>query len=304
VTTDRRPQPPPATGSDPDPDPGSGGGPAPDPERAAPAIGSEPDPGSGAGPDGGRDGSAGSDPSRAPGTVAWWQHRYARGARRRPRSDGLTIERIRAAGLAIVDREGLDAMTMRRLAEDLGTGPASLYRHVANRDELLVEIMDHVLGEIRSPPRCETWREGVEWLARELRRVLSEHPALTQLLPGQRLLGPNAMRGRELALRHLLDHGFGEEDASQTYAIVVGWVLGHTLLSMGTRRPPTDVLAATVFRAVRSDEYPTVHELGPVGVASREDAVFDLGLTTLFDGIEARRANPPAAGPARRPASA
>ncbi|HEX8805074.1 MAG TPA: TetR/AcrR family transcriptional regulator [Acidimicrobiales bacterium] len=227
-------------------------------------------------------------PAAVPGTAAWWRARAARDARRRPRSDGLTLDRITAAAVTVIDDEGLDALTMRRLADELGAGAASLYRHVANRDELLVEILDHVLGELREPPPFPDWRSGVDWLARELHRVLARHHAVVDLLPGDRLLGPNAMRARELGLRHLVAHGFGHEDATQVHAVLVGWVLGTSMLSMGSRRRvPGDVPRTEVYRRAAADRYPTVRELARVGLP-RRDVVFDLGLTALLDGIEVR----------------
>jgi AcrR family transcriptional regulator len=72
-----------------------------------------------------------------------------------------------AAALAAADRDGLDALTMRRLADELGTAHTSLYRHVASRDERLVELVDHVLGEVTPPPGGLDWRFQLEWLARK-----------------------------------------------------------------------------------------------------------------------------------------
>src|SRR5215207_9109403 len=143
-----------------------------------------------------------------PGTAAWWRARYEQDAKRRPRPDGLSTDRIRAAALKILDEEGIEALTMRRLASDLGAGAASLYRHVANRDELLVEIMDHVLGEVEHPKPALAWRAAAEWVAHEYRRVLMAHPAGIPLLSRDRLLGPNSLRGREMSLAGLLAYGF------------------------------------------------------------------------------------------------
>lgn len=224
-------------------------------------------------------------PPITPGTGAWWRLRSQRDARRRPRTDGLTIERITTAALQIIDDEGLDALTMRRLADDLGAGAASLYRHVANRDELLVEIMDHVLGEVGPAPATETWREGAEQLARELHRVLAKHRAVVQLLPGDPLLGPNATRGRERSLRYLLDHGFGEQEAVQVYAILVSWILGYAVLSRGEQVPVGPRSAA--YRTASAYEYPTIRDLAHVDPPP-DDELFGLGLVTLLDGIEAR----------------
>jgi AcrR family transcriptional regulator len=222
-------------------------------------------------------------PTVVPGSDVWWRMRNQRDARRRPRVDGLTIERITAAALRIIDDEGLDALTMRRLADDLGAGAASLYRHVANRDELLVEILDHVLGEVGPPPATESWREGAEQMARELHQVLSQHAAVVQLLPGDPLLGPNALGRREVVLRYLLDHGFGEAEAVQVYAMVVSWILGHMVLSRGRHTGPR----AAAFRMLPAAEYPTISDLSSFGPPA-EDELFELGLVTLLDGIEAR----------------
>jgi AcrR family transcriptional regulator len=67
----------------------------------------------------------------SPGSAPWWLARRITASRRRPRADGLTVDRISEAALQVAERDGLEALTMRRVADELGTGPASLYRHVA-----------------------------------------------------------------------------------------------------------------------------------------------------------------------------
>ena len=94
---------------------------------------------------------AGISQSHPPGSQAWWEAHEERLGRRRPRQDGLTVERILAEALDLVDREGLDALTVRALAARFDTSSATLYRHVDSRDELLVLLVDHVLGEIKLP---------------------------------------------------------------------------------------------------------------------------------------------------------
>ena len=147
-----------------------------------------------------------------------------------------------AAALDLLDREGLDALTMRRLADELSTTHTSLYRHVASRHELLVELVDHVLGGMRPPPGDDgeskrdsggDWRAQAEWSAREFRRVLLEHPALVPLLTAGQLLGPNAMRGRDRGVRSLLAAGAGGELAVHAYLLVAHYVIGTALLDTG-----------------------------------------------------------------------
>jgi AcrR family transcriptional regulator len=134
--------------------------------------------------------------TRAAGSAQWWRDRYLQ--RLRARGRALSIEQIGRAALKIVDEDGLRELTMRRLADELGTGPASLYRHVSSRDDLLVEVADLVLGELDAPDPSLHWREAVEGLAHDLRRVLVGHRGLVVVSSNAPLLGPNAMRIREL----------------------------------------------------------------------------------------------------------
>jgi AcrR family transcriptional regulator len=231
------------------------------------------------------------DGEPAPGTPAWWEARGAVEARRRPRSDGLTLDRIVDAALVLIDREGLDALTMRRLAGELGAGAASLYRHVVNREELLVLVMDSVLGDMRPPPEGGTWRETSEWMACEFRRVLVSHRGVIPLLSQDPLLGPNAMRGREASLRMLLHFGFREDQAGGVYSMVVAWVLGFTMLvtSAAGRLTVEGTSRGDLF-ATFAHDYPVVQGLASEGrlPGGDEEAVFALGLATLLDGIDVR----------------
>lgn len=230
--------------------------------------------------------AAGPDDS-APGSAAWWLDQAARQARRRPRTDGLTLDRIVVAALEVVDRQGLEALTVRRLAEHLGTGSASLYRHVASRDDLLVHLVDHVIGEVVPPSAAGTSREKVVHLAGELRRVLMGHPNLVPALTASPLLGPNAMAGSEQALRHLVEAGFAPAVAVPAYLALVDYVLGTVFFdtSSAGRSLPT----GPVGRAPGSGPVAGAHPApGDDLVLPSVDDVFTFGLTTFLDGLDAR----------------
>ena len=128
--------------------------------------------------------------------------------------------------LALVDAEGLEALTVRRLADDLGTGSASLYRHVAGREDLLVLLVDRVLGEVQLPEAGAGGRDQVEHLAGELRRVLMAHAHLVPALTAAPLLGPNARRGSEHALAGFLAAGWSASTAVPAYLALIDFVLG------------------------------------------------------------------------------
>ncbi len=229
-----------------------------------------------------------------PGSPAWWLARQAREDRRRPRVDGLSGERIVNAALALVDAEGLDALTVRRLAEELGTGSASLYRHVASRDELLVLLIDHVLGDVRYPPDDAGGRATVEALSSELRRVLLDHHNLVPALTVSPLLGPNAMRGTERGLAGFLEAGFDVVVAVPAYLALVDFVLGTVFFDTsstgqvsGLRQSSSDLLAAFA-----GDAFSTLRTHPGTFALPSVDDVFSLGLVAFLDGLEARFLSP------------
>jgi AcrR family transcriptional regulator len=230
------------------------------------------------------------------GSAPWWAQRYALAARRRPRANGLTLERIMAAAVGILDDEGLDALSMRRLADALGTAHTSLYRHVASRDELLVLVVDHILGELRPAPADLSWRDQGEWLAREFRRVLLAHPAIVPLLTGGQLLGPNAMVGRERALSSLMAAGAEPEIAVHAYLNLAHFVIGSALLDTGgaARTAQHRRAMTALFRELPPEQFPTVSALAEQLNEPDADREFEFGLCMLLDGIERQITSLPA----------
>jgi len=207
--------------------------------------------------------------SAVPGSAAWWVAHQERTARRRPRADGLTIERIVDAAIGLVDREGLAALTVRRLADDLGTGSASLYRHVASRDELVVLMVDRVIGDVVLPGEELPGRARVEQLARELRRVLLDHAPLLPALTAAPLLGPSAVRGSQVGLASMLAAGHDAEVAVPAVLALIDFVLGTVYFDTSS--------AGREFAAGHDD-----------GAAAVPDEVFAFGLETFLAGLEHR----------------
>jgi AcrR family transcriptional regulator len=111
---------------------------------------------------------------------------------------------ITAAAVAIADREGLAAVSMRKVAAAIGTGPASLYRYVDNRDELVELMADAVIGEVDLDPLTGGWLADLVALARAMRAVYRRHPWLLDVLPG-RGLGPRTVDVLEHALAAMSD---------------------------------------------------------------------------------------------------
>jgi TetR/AcrR family transcriptional regulator, tetracycline repressor protein len=107
----------------------------------------------------------------------------------------LSREAIVNAALKVVDEQGLAALSMRAVAQLLGTGPASLYAHVANKEQLIDLVLDRVYGEFEIPePDQDRWQEQIKTFARSARRVLLAHRGLAAAMLGTSPLGPNGLR--------------------------------------------------------------------------------------------------------------
>jgi len=134
----------------------------------------------------------------------WRKPRRPRPATREP----LTADKIVDAALRVLDAEGLDAVSMRRVAEELKTGAASLYAHVANKEELLELIRERVLGEVRLPePDPARWREQLRELAFEIQRAHAQHRDIARLSLGTIPVSYHAIRIGETMLAIMLAGG-------------------------------------------------------------------------------------------------
>ena len=234
------------------------------------------------------DGRTSSAPeSPEPGSPAWWQARYFERARRRPRAGGLTLARITAGALELADRDGLDSLTMRSLGDHLQVRHTSLYRHVASREELLIETVDHMLGEIRLPPLTADWQAGLEEGAREFRRVLTAHPALVPALTSGQLLGPHALRAREHALGQLLDQGWDPRTAVHVYLTVTHFVIGSAVLDSGgaARTGPQRAAMTELFANLSPRTHPVVRRHADLLNAPDGVDEFAFGLRALTAGL-------------------
>jgi len=250
---------------------------------------------------------SGNQPAEAPpGTASWWRNRYQQGLR--PRRRGLTLERICEAALAILDREGLGELTMRRLADELGTGPASLYRHIASREELLVELADRLIGELPVPDDSLGWRDSVEQLAHDLRQVLLAHGGVVLLITNGPLLGPNSMRLREMFWRVMDRDGCEPQFAVQTYFTVIHFVVCSALFGASATRKGNTAWEnsrrngsglAALLDVLPAHLYPTVLKFSEYGDRPDPEYDFNFALRALLDGLERAAGAGPATGGGR-----
>ena len=172
-----------------------------------------------------------------------WQRLPDRPARRR--REPISREAIVTAAVQLLDREGLAALSMRRLAEELGTGAASLYWHVGSKDGLLDLVFDEVIGEGQVPdPDPPHWREQLKDVARAQRQASLRHPYLVRISIGRIPMGPNALRYSERVLAILRAGGLSPRLAVQGYLLLIATVNGFTVDETGVDDGPRDSPAA------------------------------------------------------------
>ena len=220
------------------------------------------------------------------------------GSRRRaPRPRALTRDGIVDAALAIVDREGLDAMTMRTVAHALGTGAASLYAHVRSKEELLELVVERVIGEVRLPgdPDPARWREQVKELAREMRAVFASHRDLARASFARVPLGENALRGSEWMIGALRAGGIADPvvalacDLLPLYVMAIAYEEGLYLAESASPEE-FDAFFAQMrdyFASLPVSRFPGIVSLAGPLTASADVDRFEFGLDVLLAGLEA-----------------
>jgi AcrR family transcriptional regulator len=219
-------------------------------------------------------------------------------ARREP----LTRARVIASALRIMDDEGLDAVTMRRVARELGVEAMSLYNHVkGGKDELLEGVTEMVMNGFEFPPVTGDWAEDARAMAREWRRLLGLHPSVCQLLAERHkpLEGLSAYRAMDSALGVLRRAGLSDRDAAQAFNALGGYILGFVMMEQGmmlgsdTEHARQHELAT---EALRDSGLLNVLACFPHFADCSTDRQFDFGLELMIRGIEAMPRSPATAG--------
>ena len=219
-----------------------------------------------------------------PGSADWWRARAARPRR----ASTLTAERIVTAAIELLDADGLEALTMRRLGDALDSTSGSLYRHFESREAVLVAVHDQVLGEsLDFDPPGDTWVERIANLARAQRALLLARPYLAEIWRTSEQLGPNALRARERALRLTMEGGFPPAVAARAYLTLLHFTIGFATLehSFAFRTPETRRATEQLFLSLPADEYPAIRTLASHLTSARLDEEFELGLESLIGGF-------------------
>jgi AcrR family transcriptional regulator len=153
----------------------------------------------------------------------------------------LGRERVLEGALAVAEREGLERLSMRLVARELSVSTMALYRHVANKDDLLDGLVERLLGELELPDDSLAWDQRLRALAGELRALAKRHPALFVLLLQRRAVGAGATRARDAELRALRDAGLDQKAAEQLERLLSTVVMGFAFSEATGRFDGIDV---------------------------------------------------------------
>ncbi len=228
--------------------------------------------------------------------------RPARGPKR-----GLSLEAVVRAAVRIADAEGIDTLSMRRLAGELGTGTMSLYRYVPGKTELLDLMLDHVQGDLieeYDPAAAEDWRGAVTAIAYGTLELHRRHPWLLKVNQTRALLGPGSLRGMEAAMTGLRGMtGFSDPELISVLMAVQSLAAGIARMEIEAREAAEETgLDDDAFwagqrpyleKAMLSGDYPVMASLSEDTFGPAFDH-FAFGLERLVDGfgvlVDQRRA--------------
>jgi AcrR family transcriptional regulator len=196
----------------------------------------------------------------------------------------LSRRRVLEEAVRFADREGLEALTMRRLGAELGVEAMSLYNHVPNKSALLDGMVEVLLGELEIPPENGSWEERTREGYRAFRRLAHEHPNVFPLLVNR---PPDTMDGAWLVeefLRTLVEAGFDKEQALHSFRALSSYTFGYAMAEIRGFALEPDGSRLGAYRLL-PEEFPRISELRPQLENVDHDAEFEFGLDLIFAGL-------------------
>jgi AcrR family transcriptional regulator len=214
-----------------------------------------------------------------------------------PETDSLSKDLVVRTAVALADRHGLEWLSMRKLADELGAGAMSLYYYVPNREELVDEMIDVVFGEIEPPPLGIDWRTAMRRRAVSTREALNRHRWAVGLMEGRAKVGPNSIQLREAILGCLRQAGFSVAMTVQAYSVQDAYIYGFALQEKGlpfeSAEESTDVAEATTQQvADLAESFPYLAEVvaGHVATVGYDfGQSFAFGLDLILDALDEQR---------------
>lgn len=203
----------------------------------------------------------------------------------------LTRDRVVRAAVHLADQVGLEALTMRRLGAELGVEAMSLYKHVANKNEILDGIVELVIAEIEIPEVGVDWKTAMKQRAISARAVLSHHSWAIGLLEARGSTGPAALRYMDAIIGNLRSAGFSTENAAHAFWLLDSYVYGHVIqeMSFSAVDPEDTANSASSGEELAMDDYPHLLEMqqDALSFPYSFDTEFEFGLDLILNALEA-----------------
>lgn len=204
----------------------------------------------------------------------------------------LSRDRVLRAALELADESGAEALTMRRLGEELGFEAMSLYRHVANKKDLLDGMLDLVLAEWQLPEGEGDWIGAIRTSARSVHDALRRHRWAAQLLMTGDHVRPARLRYMDALLARLRDAGFDADTTYHVYHLLDGYIFGFSLWEIAYTTIPLDAeVVSKLMQTIPWDEYPHLAEHRDQHLSEgphRDVSAFEVGLDVILHGLRQR----------------
>jgi AcrR family transcriptional regulator len=208
----------------------------------------------------------------------------------------LSKERILQAAIDVADREGLQALTMRRLGAALGVEAMAVYKHVSGKEDILDGMVELVVSLIEVPGHGMDWRDAMRRRATSARDVLSRHAWAIGLLDSRRSMGPNQLQYVDSILGTLRLAGFSIDDAAHAFSLLDSYVYGHVVqeMSWSGRSEPTEPPELAPESVISSTDYPHLAEMTAhaAGGTFSFEGEFAHGLDVILSALEPKAAKP------------
>jgi AcrR family transcriptional regulator len=228
--------------------------------------------------------------------LPWWPN--VAGAAGAAGKEPLSRDQIVAAAIRLIDADGIDGFSMRKLGQELDAGATSLYWHVKGKDQLIDLVLDEIVGEVKlDDDPSLPWRDRAAYVAWEFRRVVKRHRHLAPLAGSRLIMGPNLLTAIEHLFSILRAGGFDGVRLTLAFSAILTFALGTGITesreftgpgSEGKTLEELEQLVVEMFQSLPADRFPNLVKQMAVADQSDidNDAQFRYGLERLLDGLE------------------
>lgn len=201
----------------------------------------------------------------------------------------LSRERVVEAAVAFADEQGVDEMSMRKLASSVGVEAMSLYNHVEDKGDLFDAMIDHVFNTVQVPDNDLSWQDQIRLIGQAAMDRFSAHPWVASLLMQRGNFGPGALAFMNHVVGILFEAGFDEEDVHHAWQMLASHTMGYSFQSSGSGAVQEKDYSEFENDLPRlAEAFPYIARLAPLLMECAWDSEYMFGLEIIIDGLESR----------------